>query len=67
MAMAASRQCEECLHVKRCSLYVRATYCLDPTKWPEKHNNFHEERAYLCRPCARSLGYSPRPRGTKSR
>lgn len=42
--MPASMPCHQCGKVKRCSLYSRLT---DST----------EERAYLCRPCARALGY----------
>jgi hypothetical protein len=42
--MSVSRPCEQCGHVKRCGLYTRLT---DST----------EERSYLCRPCARALGY----------
>jgi hypothetical protein len=67
--MSVSRPCDECLKVKRCALYVRASYRVDSEPSPPGRyvHDFHEERAYLCRPCARSLGYSPRPRGTKRR
>jgi hypothetical protein len=64
--MTASRPCDECLKVKRCDLYVRATYRMPVSKRGVKPYHFHEELAYLCRPCARSLGYSPRPCGKKA-
>jgi hypothetical protein len=49
--MAVSRPCEQCGKVRRCVLHTRLT---DST----------EERAYLCNPCARALGYDvPERRG----
>jgi len=48
--MSVSRKCEDCFAVKRCRGYAdpdRPTGCA---------------LTYLCRPCARALGYVPRPR-----
>lgn len=72
--MSASRPCEECSKVRRCNLYARATYQLTDvlgglpeSKGQEFITNFHEERAHLCRPCARTLGYTPRPQAKRRR
>jgi len=42
--MAVSCICHECHKVKRCKLYTR-------------QDGSNVEQSYLCRPCARSLGY----------
>ena len=45
--MGVSRTCEDCLTVKRCNAYA---------------GRDGSALVYLCRPCARALGYEPKPR-----
>ena len=54
--MAASMKCNECRKVKRCHLYKVRTA---PEGEPEKPIKgwLAGDYEYLCRPCARVLGY----------
>ena len=45
--MPVSRKCEQCWTVKRCSAY------------PVDREDSQAALVYLCRPCARDLGYAP--------
>ena len=53
--MPISRACDECWMVKRVSAY--------PVDRPE--SEVLGRLVYLCRPCARSLGYTPSARRTE--
>jgi len=53
--MAASRPCEECGKVKRCVLYRRF---FDPQRTMLAHVS--PLWIYVCRRCARALGYAPK-------
>jgi hypothetical protein len=55
--MAASMKCGECRKVKRCHLYKVRTTPEGETPGPHAGTWLGGDLEYLCRPCARELGY----------
>jgi hypothetical protein len=53
--MAASRPCEQCKTVKRCSMFIEERIS---AAYPGGESRVVKAIVYLCAPCARELGFS---------